>query len=117
METLHAAERLSALAHESRLEIFRRLVQRGPAGLAAGELAEALAIAPPTLSFHLAHLARAGLVASRRAGRSIVYSADFAAMRELVGFLFENCCGKGDCAPLRIRTPQTKRPRAPRSKP
>jgi DNA-binding transcriptional ArsR family regulator len=116
METLHAAERLSALAHESRLEIFRRLVQRGPAGLAAGELAEALTVAPPTLSFHLAHLARAGLVTSRRAGRSIVYSADFAAMRELVGFLFENCCGEGACAPLQIRAPQTKRPRAPRRK-
>jgi ArsR family transcriptional regulator len=114
METWLAAERLAALAHETRLEIFRRLVQRGPEGLAAGELAAALEIAPPTLSFHLAHLSRAGLVAARRAGRSIVYSADYAAMRELVGYLFENCCGEGDCAPVRIRTPKTKRPRAPR---
>lgn len=114
MELLVAAERLAALAHESRLEIFRRLVQRGPDGLAAGELAQALAVAPPTLSFHLAHLTRAGLIVSRRQGRSILYSADYAAMRDLVGFLFENCCGEGDCAPLRLGTPPTKRPRAPR---
>lgn len=116
MEALVATERLAALAHESRLEIFRRLVQRGPDGLAAGELAQTLAVAPPTLSFHLAHLSRAGLIGSRRQGRSILYFADYVAMRELVGFLFENCCGEGDCAPLRIRTPQAKRPRAPRSK-
>lgn len=112
METLTASERLAALAHESRLEIFRRLVQRGPDGLPAGEIAEALAIAPPTLSFHLAHLARAGLVRSRRAGRSILYSADYDSMRELVGFLFENCCGSGECAP--VRPPARKR--AKRSK-
>jgi len=99
MELLTASERLAALAHESRLEIFRRLVQRGPEGSPAGEIAEALGVAPPTLSFHLGHLSRAGLVRSRRAGRSILYSADYDAMRELVGFLFENCCGSGECAP------------------
>lgn len=115
MELFLATERLAALAHESRLAIYRRLVQRGPDGIAAGELAEALAIAPPTLSFHLAHLARAGLVASRREGRSIVYSADYDAMRALVGYLYENCCGHGECAPLQIRASKVKRPRAQRS--
>lgn len=99
MEATAATERLSALAHESRLAVFRRLVQRGPAGLAAGELAAALGIAPPTLSFHLAHLSRAGLVVSRREGRSILYSADYDAIRALVGFLYENCCGDSGCLP------------------
>lgn len=108
METLAATERLASLAHESRLEIFRRLVQRGLAGMPAGEIAAALAIAPPTLSFHLTHLTRAGLIAARRQGRSIVYSADFAAMRELVGFLFENCCGDAECLPVQIQQPAAK---------
>ena len=99
MEVTAATERLSALAHESRLAVFRRLVQRGPSGLAAGELAAALGIAPPTLSFHLAHLSRAGLVVSRRQGRSILYSADYDAIRALVGFLYENCCGDSGCLP------------------
>jgi len=94
-----AVERLSALAHPSRLAVFRLLVQRGPEGVAAGAIAEALEIAPPTLSFHLAQLARAGLVASRREGRSVVYSADYAASGELVAFLYDNCCG-GGCEPL-----------------
>ena len=107
METLVATERLSALAHESRLEVFRRLVQRGPGGLAAGEIAEALSLAPPTLSFHLAHRSRAGLVRSRREGRSILYSADYDAIRALVGFLYENCCGSAACAP--VRPPARKR--------
>jgi len=102
MESTSATERLAALAHESRLELFRRLVQRGPEGLAAGELAAALGIAPPTLSFHLAHLSRAGLVRSRRAGRSILYSADYDAIRDLVGFLYENCCGSAPCAPVQL---------------
>jgi DNA-binding transcriptional ArsR family regulator len=102
MEGMTAVERLAALAHESRLAVFRRLVQRGPDGLAAGELAAALDVAPPTLSFHLAHLARAGLVRARRAGRSILYSADYDAIRALVGFLYENCCGSGECAPVQL---------------
>jgi ArsR family transcriptional regulator, arsenate/arsenite/antimonite-responsive transcriptional repressor len=111
MESMAATERLAALAHASRLDVFRRLVQRGPQGLAAGEIASALGVAPPTLSFHLAHLVRAGLVRSRRAGRSILYSADYDAIRELVGFLYENCCGSSECAP--VRPPARKR--APRS--
>jgi DNA-binding transcriptional ArsR family regulator len=102
METAAAVERLAALAQTSRLEIFRRLVQRGPAGMAAGEIAEALGIAKPTLSFHLGQLERAGLARSRRDGRSILYTADFDAIGALVGFLYENCCGTGtSCLPPR----------------
>ena len=102
MKTAAAVERLAALAQESRLEIFRRLVQRGPEGMPAGEIAEALGIAKPTLSFHLAQLERSGLTRSRRAGRSILYSADFGAIAALVGFLYDNCCGTGtSCLPPR----------------
>lgn len=92
MESSNTVRRLAALAQETRLAAFRALVQAGPDGVAAGELATALGIAPPTLSFHLAALANAGLVTSVRNGRSIVYAADFAAMNDLVGFLTENCC-------------------------
>ena len=99
MKTTTALERLSALAHETRLAIFRQLVRRGVEGLAAGEIAERLGVAKPTLSFHLAQLEGAGLVASRRDGRSIVYAADFAAIGDLVGFLYESCCVEGNCLP------------------
>lgn len=104
MKTTTAVERLAALAQETRLEIYRRLVRRGPEGLAAGAIAEALAIPKPTLSFHLAALERAGLVTARRQGRSILYAPDFAAAGELVAFLSESCCADGACAaavPLR----------------
>jgi DNA-binding transcriptional ArsR family regulator len=102
METAAATEGLTALAHETRLEVFRRLIQAGPGGLPAGDIAAAVEVAKPTLSFHLAHLERAGLVASRRRGRSIFYSADYEAIAELVGFLYQNCCGQGStCLPAR----------------
>jgi len=100
MKTEDAVARLSALAQETRLELFRKLVRRGSAGLAAGALAEALAVPAPTLSFHLAALERVGLVAARREGRSIVYTASYPAMEELLGFLLENCCADGACAPV-----------------
>ncbi|MEZ5330611.1 MAG: metalloregulator ArsR/SmtB family transcription factor [Thermoanaerobaculia bacterium] len=102
-----AVGRLSALAHPSRLAVFRLLVQSGPEGLAAGAIAERLEIAPPTLSFHLAQLASAGLVASRRDGRSILYSADFTAAGELVAYLYENCCA-GGCEPA-VHLPPVRR--------
>jgi ArsR family transcriptional regulator len=92
---------LGALAQETRLAIFRLLVERGPEGLAAGAIAEALGVAPATLSFHLQQLLNAGLIAQRRSSRSLIYSADFAAMNGLVAYLTENCCGAGSvCAPL-----------------
>lgn len=83
---------LSALAQEHRLALFRLLVQAGPEGMAAGRIAEALAIPNSSLSHHLAQLHEAGLVIQRREGRSLVYSADYAAMDRLVGFMTENCC-------------------------
>jgi DNA-binding transcriptional ArsR family regulator len=98
VETIPALEALSALAQESRLSVFRLLVQRGPDGLAAGEIAERLDIPPATLSFHLSQLGQAGLVTSTRNGRSIVYAADFKGMDRLMGFLYENCC-QGACVP------------------
>jgi DNA-binding transcriptional ArsR family regulator len=90
---------LSALAQETRLKVYRLLVEAGPAGLSAGRIGEELDLPAPTLSFHLAHLARAGLVASRQDGRFIIYSADFQKMNALIGYLTENCCGGRACTP------------------
>ncbi len=97
METKQALQSLSALAQESRLSIFRLLVQAGPAGMPAGAIGEALELPPATLSFHLAGLTRAGLAQSRQDGRFVIYSADYAAMNALVGFLTENCCQGAKC--------------------
>jgi len=88
-----AIETLSALAHASRLAAFRALVRAGPDGLSAGALASAVGALPNTLSTHLAILERAGLVGARRAGRSIIYTAQFDHMRALLGFLMADCCG------------------------
>ena len=97
METKQAIQALSALAQESRLAIFRLLIQAGPAGMAAGAIGEALELPPATLSFHLSGLTRAGLAQSRQDGRFVIYNADFAAMNALVGFLTENCCQGAHC--------------------
>jgi DNA-binding transcriptional ArsR family regulator len=94
-----ALRSLAALAQETRLDAFRLLVQSGPEGLAAGELAARLDISPPALSFHLRGLAHAGLIRARQDGRFIYYSADFDAMQSLLGFLTENCCSGSACAP------------------
>ncbi|MBI1731480.1 MAG: helix-turn-helix transcriptional regulator [Gammaproteobacteria bacterium] len=83
---------LAALSQETRLRAFRLLVQAGPEGLPAGEISEALGIPHNSLSFHLGHLERAGLATARREGRSIIYSANFPFMQEIVGYLAENCC-------------------------
>ncbi len=83
---------LGALAQETRLEIFKRLVRQGPDGLAAGDIGTALSLAPATLSFHLNSLRHAGLLTSRREGRQIFYAARYEAISELMGFLMENCC-------------------------
>jgi len=99
MEITAALERLSALAQETRLTIFRQLVEQGPGGLAAGELAERIGISPSNLSFHVAALERAGLVTGTRSGRSIAYAADYGAMSELLAYLYDNCCQGGGCAP------------------
>jgi DNA-binding transcriptional ArsR family regulator len=93
VETGQALEALSALAQPSRLAVYRLLVQQGPQGLPAGAIGSKLDLPPATLSFHLAHLSRAGLVKSRQDGRFIIYTADFRNMDALVGYLTENCCG------------------------
>jgi arsenate reductase len=100
---------LGALAHDTRLRLYRELVQAGPAGLAAGVLAERLAVPPSSLSFHLSDLMQAGLIAQRRAGRSLIYAADFDRMNALVGFLTENCCGGQSCAPAPKGVQMTER--------
>ena len=95
MDQLRAITALAALAQETRLALFRLLVSRGPAGLPAGAIAEALAVAPSSLSFHLQHLAHAGLITQRRRGRQLIYAAEYRAMNELLTYLTENCCGRG----------------------
>ncbi len=104
-ETKNAIRALAALAQETRLSIFRLLVERGPEGLAAGAIAEKLSLPPSSLSFHLAHLAHAGLILQRRESRSLIYTVDFAAMDALMGYLTENCCGGNPAACLPSRAP------------
>lgn len=102
MESPAAVTSLSALAHSSRLEIFRLLVRAGPQGMAAGEIARATGSLANTLSANLNILAAAGLAGARRDGRSIIYTADYDRMRDLLSFLMEDCCGGQPeiCAPL-----------------
>jgi DNA-binding transcriptional ArsR family regulator len=102
MEKAAAIEALGALAHEGRLDVFRLLVRAGPDGMAAGEIARETGAVPSTLSANLNILSRAGLVSARRDGRSIIYTAAYGQMRELLGFLMEDCCGGKPeiCAPL-----------------
>ena len=97
MEKLNAAELLAALGHDSRLAIFRRLVEAGPEGVNASAIGEQLGMAPATLSFHLAHLARVGLIAGERESRFIHYSAKYEVMDELIAFLTRNCCQGRTC--------------------
>ncbi len=100
MESKTAVQALGALAQETRLAIFRMLVQQGPAGLSAGSIGDSLKLAPATLSFHLRELSQAGLVRARQQSRFIYYSADFSAMNALLGYLAENCCRAGSaCTP------------------
>ncbi|HWA38988.1 MAG TPA: metalloregulator ArsR/SmtB family transcription factor, partial [Burkholderiales bacterium] len=99
MEMSQAVDALGALAQKSRLEIYQLLVQAGPDGLSAGIIGEKLGVPPATLSFHLAHIVRAGLARSRQEGRFVIYSADYDRMNGLVGFLTRNCCGGASCAP------------------
>ncbi|MFN0315979.1 MAG: ArsR/SmtB family transcription factor [Burkholderiales bacterium] len=120
MKSKEVVRALGALAQENRLAVFRLLVEQGLEGLSPGAIAKRLGIAAPTLSFHLKELASAGLIGAEQNGRSIQYSVNFIAMRELIEFLYENCCGAGvpgcgsECAPnLGVKVVQ---PRASRSK-
>lgn len=97
-----AVDLLWGLAQESRLSLYRLLVQKGPDGMAAGDIASKLGISPTSLSFHLKELTNVGLIKSRKEGRYIYYSPDFKAMNGLLAFLTENCCegskSKAACA-------------------
>ena len=110
---------LAALAQESRLAIFRALVEAGPAGLSVGRIAESLPVAPATLSFHLKELSHAGLIDARQEGRFIFYCANFTAMNGLIDYLTENCCGSDAscCAPSSGATTRTRsaKPKARRT--
>ncbi len=103
MDGKHAVAALGALAHDTRLELFRLLVQRGPDGLAAGAIAAELRVPPSSLTFHLQQLTHAGLLTQRRLSRQLIYAIDIAAMNGLMGYLTENCCSSGTvCAPVCI---------------
>jgi len=100
MENKDALAALAALAQESRLAVYRLLVEAGPGGLAASKIAEALGVPPSSLSFHLKELAHANLVMPRQEGRFVIYAARFETMNALLGFLTQNCCGGNPCAPV-----------------
>ena len=102
MDISVAVNALEALAHETRLSVFRLLVQAGPSGLAAGDIADSLGARQNTMSSHLAKLHRAGIVSSQRDGRSIIYRADFDAISGLILYLMEDCCGRNAdlCKPI-----------------
>jgi ArsR family transcriptional regulator len=101
MNNGQAVQALAALARDTRLALFRMPVERGPGGLSAGVIAERLRVPPSSLTFHVQHLHRAGLVTQRRLGRQLIYAAESEAMNGLIGFLTENCCGAAAalCAP------------------
>lgn len=102
MDARLAVTSLAALAQESRLAVFRLLVEAGPTGLSVGEIGASVRVAPATLSFHLKELAHAGLIGARQEGRFIYYSANFDAMNRLLAYLTENCCARDgvSCAPV-----------------
>jgi DNA-binding transcriptional ArsR family regulator len=100
MKAKDVIDALGALAHEHRLAVYRLLVERGPEGLPAGHIGTRLKLVPSSLTFHLQALQRAGLINQRRESRQLIYTADFDAMNDVVGYLTENCCaGSGECAP------------------
>jgi DNA-binding transcriptional ArsR family regulator len=116
MEKIDAVAALAALAQESRLDVFRLLVEAGPEGMPAGEIADALALAPNTLTFHFDRLRATGLVTARKDGRSVIYAARFETMNALIGYLTENCCrgapvacAPAVCKPSYLKRASTKR--------
>ena len=113
MKKTDAVAALAALAQDNRLDVFRLLVQAGPEGMPAGAVADALDLAPNTLTFHFDRLRTAGLVSVRREGRSMIYAAQFEQMNALLGFLTENCCGGAPCAPAAECKPARKRSKIP----
>jgi DNA-binding transcriptional ArsR family regulator len=106
---------LGALGQDTRLEVFRLLVQRGPDGVPAGAIAEGLGVPPSSLTFHLQQLTHAGLITQRRLSRQLFYAANFETMNEIVGYLTENCCGGNAalcapaCKPAKMQAPNRKK--------
>ncbi|MDR3468497.1 MAG: metalloregulator ArsR/SmtB family transcription factor [Xanthobacteraceae bacterium] len=111
MKKPHALAALGALSQENRLDAYRLLVQAGPEGIAAGEIAGRLGVSPNTLTFHLDRLREADLVGVRRDGRSMIYAARYETMNALLGFLTDNCCGGESCAPVPACKPAPRRAR------
>jgi ArsR family transcriptional regulator, arsenate/arsenite/antimonite-responsive transcriptional repressor len=111
MNKPRALAALAALAQDNRLDVFRLLVEAGPQGMPAGEVAQALKLAPNTLTFHFDRLREAGLVAVRREGRSMIYSAQYDAMNALIAYLTENCCqgAPASCAPTEYKPADSPR--------
>ena len=105
METRQAIAALGALAQESRLAVFRLLVQAGPAGMAASKIAEQVGIPPSSLSFHLKELTHAGLVTPTQEGRFVIYAANYEAMNALLAFLTDSCCSGNACSPAGLCEP------------
>lgn len=112
MELLNASDLLAALGHESRLGIFRLLVEAGPAGLNPRVIGERLGLPGPTLSFHLSHLSRVGLITRRQESRFLFYAANYATMDALIAFLTSNCCGGVTCLPETANADTTAKRRA-----
>lgn len=100
MDTKNVLSALAALAQESRLAVFRLLVQAGPEGMAATRISEQVGVQPSSLSFHLKEMTHADLVSSRQDGRFVIYSANFQTMNGVIQFLTENCCGGNPCSPV-----------------
>jgi len=116
MNATQSVNALAALAHQHRLAIYRLLVETGPEGLSAGEIAERIGVVPSSLTFHVQSLQRAGLVTQRRVSRQLFYAADFAAMNGLVDYLTKNCCGGTvSCAPACTPAAAAKQPKARRT--
>lgn len=116
MKAPEAVTALAALAHENRLAVYRLLVEAGPEGLPAGEIATRLKLPPSSLTFHLQALQRAGLISQQRMSRQLIYAADFGTMNGLVGYLTENCCAGSasadcgtKCTPATTERPTTTR--------
>jgi DNA-binding transcriptional ArsR family regulator len=108
MKTKTVVKALAALAQESRLAIFRLLMQAGPEGVSATKISEQVGVPPSSLSFHLKELVHAQLINSRQEGRFMIYSADYAAMNQLLRFLTDNCCGGNPCTPVKTSSPRKK---------
>ena len=113
MDAANTVEALGALAHEHRLAIYRLLVEAGPEGISAGDIANRIGLVPSSLTFHVQSLQRAGLITQRRLSRQLFYAADFGAMNELVDYLTQNCCGGAQscapaCKPSAVAKPHTK---------